>query len=166
MDSGRLKPIDAFRRRTARRLRANTTDAEVRLWRALRRLSLSGSHFRRQVPVGPFVADFACLAARLIIEIDGSQHAAPDGVARDMTRTQWLAAEGYTVLRFWNNEINGNIEGVLTAIYAALYGSMDAEPQILRHERSRRPNGVAKVDHPTPPRQASLTRRPSPSRGG
>jgi very-short-patch-repair endonuclease len=66
--------IDSFRRRTARRLRANTTDAERTLWRHLRKLETEGTHFRRQVPIGPYVADFACMAARLVIEVDGSQH--------------------------------------------------------------------------------------------
>jgi very-short-patch-repair endonuclease len=67
------KPIDSFRRETARRLRANPTDAEARLWRQLRRIPIFGSYFRRQVPIGPYVADYACMAARLIIEIDAAR---------------------------------------------------------------------------------------------
>ena len=159
----RAKPIDVFRRQTARRLRARTTDTEDRLWRGLRRFSMSGSHFRRQVPVGPFVADFACLAARLIIEVDGSQHAAAAQTERDAQRTRWLEAEGYRILRFWNNDVAENINGVLETIYAALYGSIDSEPVSLRHERHR---GDTTSDHPTPAHKASLARRPSPSRGG
>jgi very-short-patch-repair endonuclease len=82
-----------------------------------------GSHFRRQVPVGSYVADFACMAARLIVEVDGSQHGTGAGQARDQARTHWLAKEGYRVVRFWNNDITQNIEGVLETIHAALYGS-------------------------------------------
>jgi very-short-patch-repair endonuclease len=68
------RPISDFKRRTAKRLRENTTAAEDILWRHLRRLEIDGTHFRRQVVIGPYVADFACLARRLIIEVDGSQH--------------------------------------------------------------------------------------------
>ncbi|MPZ57090.1 MAG: DUF559 domain-containing protein [Rhizobiales bacterium] len=157
------KPIDAFRRQTARRLRARTTHAEDRLWRSLRRFAVSGTHFRRQVPIGSYVVDFACLAARLIVEVDGSQHASADHAARDAERTKWLEAEGYKVLRFWNNEINQNIYGVLTVIYAAIHGSADAKPRSITHNRHLRPNAVS--DHP-PVHKVSLARRPSPSRGG
>jgi very-short-patch-repair endonuclease len=117
-----------------------------------------GTHFRRQVPIGPYVADFACMAARLIVEIDGSQHGSEAGMRKDATRTRWLEQEGYRVLRFWNNEVTGNIKGVLEAIHAALYGSLDSDVIAFKHQRMR----VAH-DHPTPARDA---RRPSPSRGG
>src|SRR5262249_35580093 len=82
-----------------------------------------GSHFRRQVPIGPYVVDFACMAARLIVEVDGSQHGSDQGHARDEERTRWLEKEGYRVVRFWNNDITQNVEGVLETIYVALYGS-------------------------------------------
>jgi very-short-patch-repair endonuclease len=147
--------ISSFRRETAKRLRANTTNAEAILWRHLRQLETRGTHFRRQVPIGPYVADFACLAARLIIEIDGSHHGEDDTKKRDEKRSQWLEAEGYRVIRFWNNDVTQHTEGVLDVIYAALYGSRESEPAPLKHERSRA--------HPTPARAA---RRPSPSRGG
>jgi very-short-patch-repair endonuclease len=131
------KTITQFRRRTARRLRAGATDAEATLWRHLRKLETEGTHFRRQVPIGPYVADFACMAARLIIEVDGSQHGADDNKARDAARTRWLESEGYRVIRFWNNDLVQNIDGVLDVVYAALYGSRDAEAKRLRHERRR-----------------------------
>jgi very-short-patch-repair endonuclease len=150
------KPIAAFKRKTAKKLRANSTDAEQKLWRSLRNLELHGSHFRRQVPIGNFVADFACLAAKLLIEVDGSQHGSAFGAERDTERTAWLEKEGYRVLRFWNNDITGNIDGVMDAIYEALYGSGDSSSK-LTHRR------VPRGDHPTP---AGLARRPSPSRGG
>jgi very-short-patch-repair endonuclease len=97
--------IDKFRRATARRLRANQTGAEMALWRELRKLETKGTHFRRQVPVGPYVADFACLASRLVIEWDGSQHGEKPNKVRDEARTRWLEPEGYRVLRFWNNDL-------------------------------------------------------------
>src|SRR5205807_1743283 len=105
--------IDSFRRQTARRLRHNATDAERKLWRALRSFETNGTHFRRQVPIGSYVADFACMAARLIIEIDGSQHGEEKNLQRDEARTRWLESEGYRVIRFWNNDIVQTPQGVL-----------------------------------------------------
>ena len=155
--------ISAFRRRTAKRLRETTTGAEDLLWRRLRRFPVSGTHFRRQVPIGPYVADFACMAARLIIEVDGSQHGRDDLRKRDEERTHWLEAEGYRVIRFWNNDLTANMDGVLEAIYAAIYGSSSAEPVHLKHQRRKRGIGAKTEGHPTP---ARFTRRPSPYRGG
>ncbi len=132
------RTISSFRRENARRLRANATDPEARLWRHLRRSELLGSHFRRQVPIGPYVADFACMAARLVIEVDGSQHGDAVVKARDDARTQWLAREGYRVVRFWNNDLIENIEGVLETIHAALHGSRDSDPGMLRHKRRKK----------------------------
>jgi len=152
--------VDQFRRATARRLRANETNPEMQLWRLLRRLPTFGTHFRRQVPIGPYVADFACLAARLVIELDGAQHANTENALRDSVRTGWLEGEGYKVLRFWNSEIAENRAGVLAVIYEALYGSPDADAVVLKHERSR---DITNKVHPTP---ARVVRRPSPSRGG
>jgi very-short-patch-repair endonuclease len=129
------RTISSFRREKARQLRANATDPEVRLWRHLRRSPLLGSHFRRQVPIGPYVADFACMAARLIVEVDGSQHGDSTVKARDDSRTRWLEREGYRVLRFWNNDLIQNIQGVLETIHAALYGSRDCDAIMLKHKR-------------------------------
>src|SRR5262245_37257832 len=111
------RTIDSFRRDAARRLRANATNAEKILWRHLRRSPIHGTHFRRQVLIGPYIADFACMAARLVIEIDGSQHAEGAVAETDKVRTRWLEAEGYRVLRFWSNDITQNIEGVLEALH-------------------------------------------------
>ena|SRR5216683_5555066 len=155
--------ISASRRRTAKRLRETTTAAEDLLWRRLRRFPVSGTHFRRQVSIGPYVADFACMAARLIIEVDGSQHGHDDILKRDEARTRWLEAEGYRVLRFWNNDLTANMDGVLEAIYTAIYGSSAAEPAPLKHQRRKRTSVTKSEGHPTPSRFA---RRPSPSRGG
>ncbi|MBV8889831.1 MAG: endonuclease domain-containing protein [Alphaproteobacteria bacterium] len=99
----------------ARRLRQNPTKAEIRLWSRLRRTQLGGSRFRRQQPIGPYIVDFFCPAAKLIVEVDGGHHA-DDGPER----TRWLESRGYRVIRFWNNEVLENTEGVILAIVGAL----------------------------------------------
>jgi len=114
------RPISDFKRKTAKALRANTTAAEDILWRRLRRLEPTGSHFRRQVPIGPYVADFACLKQRLIIEVDGSQHGSDEGLDRDEVRTRWLNSEGYRVMRFWNNDVMSKTVAVMEAIHHAI----------------------------------------------
>jgi len=114
--------LDRFRRANAKRLRANTTSAEDCLWRAFDRVPLVKTHFRRQAPIGPYVADFACLRARLVIELDGPSHTELGAEEKDAQRTAWLESEGYRVLRFWNAEVYENIDGVLDTIHAALDG--------------------------------------------
>jgi len=103
---------------TARELRAASTDAERRLWYYLRDRRLSGYRFRRQAPIGRFVVDFVCVRARLIVELDGGQHA--DHLLEDLERTQWLARSGYRVIRFWNHEVLQRTEAVLESILEAL----------------------------------------------
>ena len=97
----------------ARRLRREMTPQERMLWRGLKE-AFPDAHFRKQVPFGPYYADFACHAAKLVIELDGSQHA--EAVAYDAARTAFLENEGYTVIRFWNNDVTTNLDGVLIAI--------------------------------------------------
>ena len=99
----------------ARKLRLTPTDAEIRLWSRLRRKQLKGFRFRRQHPFGPYVVDFFCAEAKLIVEVDGGQHA-DEGEAR----TRWLEARGYRVIRFWNNDVLANTDGVLRMILDAL----------------------------------------------
>src|SRR5215813_12591253 len=94
----------------ARKLRQAQTDAERRMWMLLRDRRLSGFKFRRQHPVGAYIADFCCLEARLIIEIDGGHHASNQDA--DVARSRVLESAGYRVLRFWNNEVLGNTAGV------------------------------------------------------
>ena len=106
--------------RHARTLRVNQTEAEARLWQRLRGRQLDGAKFRRQAPVGPYIADFVCLAAKLIVELDGGQHA--DNEEADAARTAWLEGRGFRVLRFWNNDALGDTDGVLDEILAALRG--------------------------------------------
>ena len=97
----------------ARDLRRNTTDAEKALWRGLRE-AFPSTKFRRQVPVGPYFADFFSFSAKLIIEVDGGQHA--EATEYDAARTRHLEAQGYSVLRFWNHDVLTNIGGVLSVI--------------------------------------------------
>ena len=98
----------------SKRLRKDQTDAEKRLWAVLRNRNLAGYKFRRQAPIGAYIADFVCLEENFIIEIDGGQHAV--SLAKDEQRTKWLENEGYRVLRFWNNEVLENLEGVKESI--------------------------------------------------
>ena len=101
----------------SRRLRSDQTDAEAKLWRHLRSRQLAGCKFVRQEPIGPYICDFVCRERRLVIEVDGSQHA---DSAADKTRDAWLASRRYQVLRFWNNDVLTNIDGVLMVIHTAV----------------------------------------------
>jgi very-short-patch-repair endonuclease len=101
----------------ARRLRRNATEAEKRLWWALRELPVK-HRFRRQHPIGQRVVDFACPSCKLAIELDGGQHAVQ--LAADQARTMELAQTGYRVIRFWNNDVLGNLPGVIETIMREL----------------------------------------------
>src|SRR5262249_6810408 len=101
----------------ARVLRSRMTDAEYKLWFALRDRRFANFKFRRQGPIGPFIADFACYQARLVIEVDGGQHAES---SRDAKRDEWFNANGFVVLRFWNHDVLLSLDGVLTSILEAL----------------------------------------------
>jgi very-short-patch-repair endonuclease len=127
----------AIRRATAKRLRATTTPHERTLWRALKELPIEGTHFRRQAPIGPYIVDFFCPAAHLIIEIDGGHHNDDETATRDQERQLWLEQEGYRVVRFWNSEITDGLNAVLERIYVELYGSRQAEVTPLKHHRRR-----------------------------
>jgi very-short-patch-repair endonuclease len=135
----------AIRRAAAKRLRANTTPHERALWRALKELPVTGTHFRRQAPIGPYIVDFFCPAKRLIIELDGGHHNEDEAARRDQRRQLWLEKEGYRVIRFWNSEISGDLNAVLERIYIELYGSREAEIAPLIHRR------YSRKLHPTPP---------------
>ena len=102
----------------ARELRKNMTDAERRLWHHLRHRQIGRDRFRRQAPIGPYIVDFACFEKRLIIELDGGQHAVR--VEEDIRRTDWLNSQGFRVIRFWNNQVFENGEAMLEAICVAL----------------------------------------------
>ncbi len=103
--------------RQATELRRNTTDAERRLWAALRGRRLEGYKFRRQHPIGRFIVDFACTKHHLVIEADGGQH---DESSSDARRTAWLESRGWRVLRFWDNDVLANTDGVVSTIPQAV----------------------------------------------
>ena len=102
----------------ARRLRHNMTEAERALWQRLRDRRLDGHKFRRQHPIGPYVTDFYCEAKRLVVEVDGVQHA--EQVEADARRTGWLEARGVHVVRVWNEEVRSNMDGVLREILSVI----------------------------------------------
>jgi very-short-patch-repair endonuclease len=108
--------VRATTRDNARRLRRDVTDAERLIWKELRAHRLDGMSFRRQTPVGPFIADFVCHATRLIVEIDGGQHYETPGLAADATRDAYLKAKGFNILRFSNIDVLTNMPGALETI--------------------------------------------------
>jgi very-short-patch-repair endonuclease len=111
-----MRGADEVKTDRARRLRKASTDAETKLWYRLRSRRLNGHKFVRQEPIGPYTVDFICREARLIVEVDGGQHAEN---ARDAIRDKWLTDRNYRVLRFWNNDVLSNIAGVLETIATA-----------------------------------------------
>lgn len=108
-------------------LRRNETEEEYHLWSDLRARRLNGYKFARQVPLGPFIVDFLCREQRLIVEVDGFQHA--DSVS-DQRRTEWLNVNGYAVLRFWNQEISRERRSVLETVLAALQGRIEVSLEL------------------------------------
>ena len=117
------KPFHSLRRRKelkrggfAKQTRTASTEAERKLWSILRNHHVAGLRFRRQQPIGPYVVDFYCPAAKLIVELDGDQHGEVRNVKCDEIRTQWLASRGYRVLRFPNGDVSKNPQVVLDEI--------------------------------------------------
>jgi very-short-patch-repair endonuclease len=122
-----MKQSTPILRDRARQLRRNQTDVEGKLWSRLRSRQLRSFKFRRQHPIGPFITDFCCFKRRLVVELDGGQHA--NRTADDQKRTAFLVARGYRVLRFWDNEVMENIDGVLQRIVEVLgEPSVNSEP--------------------------------------
>lgn len=119
------RPVPPTNRRFGKAMRRHMTDAEARLWLRLRKPGIDGLRFRRQAPIGPYIVDFFCPQHRLIVEVDGGQHADD---ARDRERDAWLAAQGYRVVRVWNNEVMENVEGVCAAIPGAARGAAPLTP--------------------------------------
>jgi very-short-patch-repair endonuclease len=100
----------------ARKLRSRMTRQEVRLWLRLRQLRKLGFHFRRQPPINDFIVDFACFNPRVVVELDGSQHSRSRHASRDAIRDAKLAADGFRIVRVWNNDVDKNLEGVFEQI--------------------------------------------------
>ena len=111
-------PTDPIILDRARRMRREMTEAELKLWSILRNRALVGVKFRRQVPIGNYIADFCCLDRRLIVELDGGQHAEQE--AADALRSRFLSGKGFRVLRFWNDQVLSGSEFVVAEILAAI----------------------------------------------
>ena len=122
-----MKALPKTRAR-AKTLRRAMTKAETTLWSRLRRGQLNGFHFRRQHPVGAFIADFACAKAKLIIEVDGATHSEDHEIAYDAKRQKQIEDLGWTVLRIWNLDVYENLEGVLENIHLHLTQSSPLRP--------------------------------------
>ncbi len=134
------KAYDRLPTQRSRELRNNATEAERDLWRHLRNRQLRGVRFNRQVPIGPFICDFAARSAKLIIELDGGQHAVRTD--EDESRSRFLCRKGYRILRFWNNDVLENMEGVLAVIESALSNTPSPNPsRIAGGEEGRSPEG-------------------------
>ena len=124
----------------ARTLRRNMTEAETALWRRLCRRQLQRHRFRRQCPIGRYIVDFACLERRLVVEVDGGQHA---GSTRDPRRDAWLRGQGFLILRFWNNEVLEQIEGVCDMILESLSKLTPSSPSARTGDNAgRMPRGT------------------------
>ena len=123
MHTKRIHPVTTSR---ARSLRSDMTDVERLLWRAIRSKQVNACRFRRQHPIGSYIADFACIERRLVVELDGGQH--QDRSAHDEQRTAYLQSQGWQTLRFWNNEVLNNLDGVLSTIVEHLNHAPPSSP--------------------------------------
>ena len=121
-----MRGYSAKGRNRARLLRKSFTDAELRMWQLLRNRNLQRFKFRRQHPIGPYIADFVCLEQRIVIEVDGSQHA--QQAKYDSERAVYLEAAGYRVLRFWDNDVLAHADSVMQSIYNTLSSSPHPDP--------------------------------------
>jgi|GEM_PF-700372 len=117
----------------SRELRQNATDAERLLWLHLSARKVAGIRFNRQFPIGPFIGDFVSRSAKLVIELDGGHHA--EQVEADARRTAYLKVQGYRVIRFWNNDVLGNVEGVVLTIVQILADIPSPAFHVRFHER-------------------------------
>jgi very-short-patch-repair endonuclease len=149
------EPVSDRQRARARDLRQTMTRAETLLWRHIKAHRVDGLGFRRQMPIGPYIVDFVCHAARLIVELDGESHDFAARHSRDAARDTWLKAQGFKVLRFANHEVLGNLEGIVTMIRDAAMASMRGTPPSLTLPRKGGGNAPflenpSPYDHPSP----------------
>ena len=112
----------------AKELRHNETEAEQLIWSWVRSKKLNGVKFRRQQPIGIYIVDFVSFEKKLIIEIDGGQHSFEENKVNDEVRTQWLESQGFRIIRFWNNEVSSNLEGVIAQIKEVLEDHPHPDP--------------------------------------
>ncbi len=126
MDKGYTRPTAK-----ARALRNNATDAERILWCAISARKVSGVRFNRQVPIGPFICDFVARSLHLAIEVDGGQH----NEDADANRTRYIEAQGFRVIRFWNNDVLSNVEGIIEEIERVIADMPSPDPSRKREGR-------------------------------
>ena len=142
--------IDPWTRANVKRMRREPTEVERRLWWKLRELNRCGAGFRRQAAIGPYVADFAWLSARIVVELDGGQHA-EEQAAHDRVRDAWLRERGFRVLRFWNSDLIESLDGVVEAIFHEIRAELN-RPHPTRSSRAGHPpregEGRARGDLP------------------
>ena len=159
----------------SRDLRAQASEAEQRLWRYLRRKTIHGHRFRRQFPLGPYFADFCCLPVRLVIEVDGNQHAEPAQALHDSQRTAWLNQSRFHVIRFAAGDVMTSIDSVLDEIervvseqeHMLTHLPLPLREGASRTRRAREAWGRGKgALEPNAPSPASLRSAPPPARGG
>ena len=131
-------------RSRARQLRKNPTDAERLLWQKLRLWQVDGCKFRRQQPLGPYIVDFVCLQKRLIVELDGGQHAQQKDY--DKGRDGWLVGQGFLVLRFWNNDALKNIDGLMEVIAKELKSTPYLSPSPQGGARGKEAHKASETD--------------------
>jgi len=166
--------IPKTRRDRARQLRQDSTPLEQSFWQQVRGGRFSGFKFRRQQPIGHYVVDFVCQQARLVVELDGSQHA--ESHEYDRNRDVWLKEEGYRVFRVWNNEWNTQREAVLEKLWLMLHEVSEPSPpaplpkwergvKTSRNTTAFSQSGVRPAEFPPPLREKQPTSLPSPSRG-
>ncbi len=124
-------PIDGRQRRLAKQFRRTMTRAETLLWRYLKAHHLESLGFRRQVPMGRFIADFACHAVRLVVEVDGESHDFESRQLHDKNRDAWFTSQGYVVLRFSNEDVLTNLEGVLEVIRQTATSRLPVPPSLI-----------------------------------
>jgi very-short-patch-repair endonuclease len=139
--------VSQQRRNKAKQLRRMMTRAETLLWRYLKAGHLEGLSFRRQAPMGPYIVDFVCHAARLVVEIDGETHDFEERLRGDQARDAWLASRGYTVQRFTNDEVLKSLEGVLTVIRETADGGVRSAPPSLSLPRKGGGNPQTAIAH-------------------
>lgn len=125
----------------ARDLRKKLTPQEVKLWVKLREFRQLGFHIRRQSPIGRYIVDFECRKARLVVEVDGGQHHLDAGIQSDARRDKFLRSRDYLILRFWNHEVDQNLDGVLSKIMQTLNGGSFSPPDASHGEAPPSPAG-------------------------
>jgi very-short-patch-repair endonuclease len=142
--------VSLKQRSRARSLRRDTTDSERIIWNAVRAHRMHGASFRRQTPIGPYIVDFVCHEANLVIEIDGGQHFEPEHIKRDARRDAFLSSKGYRVLRFNNHDVMSNRQGVLETIAAAV--TLAPSPPLPRTRGRERTESAALHEQQSPRR--------------